>query len=447
MFFDFIKNRERYLQCFTRRDAIQFRFYAGTDAFEESIELEFERFACFDRDLFEGDSLRPADCERRGSLLCVVDRDVLERLEEPQFSDFVGGDAAGGEVGDAAVFEFEANVGDVHFGGEDGDTGGADLFERGAGEGEDDIEVVDHQIEHDVHIEAAQCEYAHAVNFEKQGEGCQALEREDGGVEAFEMADLEDSVVARGGFDQAVGFGQGGRDGFFDEHVEPGFEQSAADLGVGDGGNGYDRGIGVADDVAVIGGSNGSAGLGVFPGAGEIGVDNVGELGVRVFGNHANVVFAEGTGADDGNTNHVNRAFGLFAGPKIPGSPHCGAGLRPCAPRFRSALPELARFCVFGPNSEFWHAGQKTGRTIENPAGTRRKEPAAETAGAAGREVFISFPARLRAGNTTEEPGARRFSGRVAIPDHAGRKPGRGAEAPAPQGSPAFLKVRGPQAR
>ncbi len=48
-------------------------------------------------------------------------------LEEAEFADSLGGDAAGGEVGDAAVFEFEADVGDVDFLREDGQAYGSDF--------------------------------------------------------------------------------------------------------------------------------------------------------------------------------------------------------------------------------------------------------------------------------------------------------------------------------
>ena len=114
------------------------------------------------------------------------------------------------------------------------------------------------------------------------------------------MADLKDAIVALGGFDEAVGFGERGGDGFFDEHVEAGLEERTADFGVGDGGNGEDSGVGVADDVTVVGGGDGSARSGVFAGAFEVGVDDVGELGARVFGDNSDVVLAEGACANDG---------------------------------------------------------------------------------------------------------------------------------------------------
>jgi len=51
----------------------------------------------------------------------------LAGLEEAELADLFGGDARGGEVGDAAGFELNADVGDVGFAGEDGDAGGADF--------------------------------------------------------------------------------------------------------------------------------------------------------------------------------------------------------------------------------------------------------------------------------------------------------------------------------
>ena len=74
-------------------------------------------------------------------------------LEEAELADLLGGDATGGEVGDAAGFEFDADVGDVGLAGEDGEPDGADLSYRGVGKSEDDVEIVDHEVEDDVDVE------------------------------------------------------------------------------------------------------------------------------------------------------------------------------------------------------------------------------------------------------------------------------------------------------
>ena len=60
----------------------------------------------------------------------VVDGDVLAGLEEAQLANLFGADAAGGEIGDAAGFEFEPDIGDIDFAGENGQADGGDLAQR-----------------------------------------------------------------------------------------------------------------------------------------------------------------------------------------------------------------------------------------------------------------------------------------------------------------------------
>ncbi len=100
------------------------------------------------------------------------------------------------------------------------------------GEREDEIHVVDHQVEHHVDIQAARAEEVHAVDFEEEGQGGALFERHDGGVEALQVAHLQDAAAAGGGIDQAVGGGQVAGDGLLHQHVDAGIEQEAADLGV-----------------------------------------------------------------------------------------------------------------------------------------------------------------------------------------------------------------------
>ena len=130
---------------------------AGANGVQERFNFETERFAWGDRwfaDVEAGecgvDAGRNRGIKMRGRLICisesvycltagfneenflpgVVDGDVLVGLEEAQFADALGADAAGGEVGDAAGFEFDADIGDVSFGGEDGQADSADLAHR-----------------------------------------------------------------------------------------------------------------------------------------------------------------------------------------------------------------------------------------------------------------------------------------------------------------------------
>ena len=93
------------------------------------------------------------DADGEELLASEVEGEILVGLEETEFADLLGGDAAGGEVGDAAGFELDADVGDVGFAGENREADGADLLDGGLGEGEDDVEIVNHEIEDDVDVE------------------------------------------------------------------------------------------------------------------------------------------------------------------------------------------------------------------------------------------------------------------------------------------------------
>ena len=115
-------------------------------------------------------------------------------LEEAELADLLGGDAAGGEVGDAAGLELDADVGDVYLFGEDGEADGADFSYRRLREREDDVEVVDHEVEDYVDVEGAWGEDAEAVGLEEHGVVEAVDDGGDRGVEALEVADGYDAV-------------------------------------------------------------------------------------------------------------------------------------------------------------------------------------------------------------------------------------------------------------
>jgi hypothetical protein len=143
---------------------------------------------------------------------------------------------------------------------------------------------VDHEVEDDVDIQAAGAEDAEAVDFEKQRPAGDFFECHDGGVETLE----------------AVGGGEVGGDGLFDEDIDAGFEQGAGDVGVGGGGDGDDGGIDSSGELAGIGEWQAGVGGGDFGGAGGIGVDYGDEFGTGGLADYADVIPAEFTDADYG---------------------------------------------------------------------------------------------------------------------------------------------------
>jgi len=83
---------------------------------------------------------------------------VFVRLKISKLAHLFGTDAAGGEVRHGTVREFNSSVRDVHFVGKHRQPDGADLDRRCAGHPKHQVEVVNHEVEDHIHIQAAGAE-------------------------------------------------------------------------------------------------------------------------------------------------------------------------------------------------------------------------------------------------------------------------------------------------
>jgi hypothetical protein len=168
---------------------------------------------------------------------------------------------------------------------------------------------VDHEVEDDVDVERARGEDAEAVGLEEHGPVEGGEGGGDGGVEALEMSNRKYAVALSREGDEVVGFGEGGGEGFFDEDVDVGEEELFRDGGVVDGGDADGGGVdgGWRGEELLDGGEGRDVvGSGVGLAARGVGVDDGGELEeVGVSGLQlavdAEVIAAEGAGADDGD--------------------------------------------------------------------------------------------------------------------------------------------------
>src|SRR5581483_11956801 len=97
--------------------------------------------------------------------------------------------------------------------------------------------------EHDIDIQTAWAEQVEAVDFEEKGNGGAQFQFDHGGVEALQMADLEDAGVALGGADQPGGGVKVGGNRLLDQNVDSRLEQRRRDLLMDRGGSRDDRGI------------------------------------------------------------------------------------------------------------------------------------------------------------------------------------------------------------
>jgi len=298
----------------------------GVDAFDEVLEFEFEGFFFFDGGGFADDAFAAEFADDGGVfgeeeffkeagfffavagdavdvafLGAVIEGDVSgggAAAEDADFAHAFGADAAGGEVGDAAVGETEAGVGDVFAFAEDVDADGVNTGDGAFDEGEDDVEVVDHKVEGDADVGAAGRVRGEAVGFDETGFGGDGFEVFEDGIEAFDVADLEDEIFFLGEADEFGGLVGVVGHRFFDEDVLAGFEEFLRDVEMGGGGS--DDAGGVAVGNRFVGAREGSGVMFVGDFFGGLGVDveNAGELdfaGGGEFGVEAGVFLAEGT--------------------------------------------------------------------------------------------------------------------------------------------------------
>jgi dienelactone hydrolase len=240
------------------------------NTFQEIFHFELQRFGLFYRKILKADLLRRRYRERRGLLALIVKRNVLAGLEQPQLPHPLRRDAAGGQVGDAAVGERQPYVGNVYFVGKDADARRANLGRRCSYHREHDVQVVDHQVQHHVHVQAARAEQTQPVDLEKQGSGLDQVQSRDRRVEAFQMPRLQDAAVTRSRVHQSFTRRIVGGDGLFHHHVDALLQQLAADLGMKGGGSRHHGSIDLAkepfdrrDDGAIEFAGNGFGALSV----------------------------------------------------------------------------------------------------------------------------------------------------------------------------------------
>ena len=183
------------------------------------------------------------DADGEEFLAGEVEREVLVGLEEAELADLLGGDAAGGEVGDAAGVEFDADVGDVDFAGEDGQADGADF--------------ADGELARLRTMSRSWIMRSRTTSTSRE-RGVKMLRRwaskNMGRVSAASVAvtaGLKRSrwpmatmrLCAAGEREDVVGFGEGGGEGLFDEDVEAGKKKLLSDGSVMAGGDADGGGV------------------------------------------------------------------------------------------------------------------------------------------------------------------------------------------------------------
>ncbi len=135
-----------------------------------------------------------------------VEREVAVGLEDPEPSHPVARHARGGHVGHHAALELDPRIGHVEVLREHRDARGAHVDGLGAaGEVQDQVEVVDHEVEHHGDVGAAGLEGGEALALEVQRMVQQRLGGAQRLVEALDVSHLQLHALARRLGDQRVG--------------------------------------------------------------------------------------------------------------------------------------------------------------------------------------------------------------------------------------------------
>lgn len=159
----------------------------------------------------------------------VVDGDVLVGLEEAELADPLRADPAGSEVGDTARSKFHAGIGNINFAAEDGQPNGPYFSHRRGSKGQDDVQVVDHEVQDNINVKGPRGKDAEPVRLKKQRSVEQWKDGLHGRVEPFQMADLKDAVVQVCQADKGIRFFQCGREWLFDKDIHARREQGGSD--------------------------------------------------------------------------------------------------------------------------------------------------------------------------------------------------------------------------
>ena len=219
---DFQRERERLAPVLARD---QRRPPAGA-GFEEVRDLGAQLVAIVEGLLVLGDAALPRVAARHAQLPGLqVGRGVAVVLEHAEFPHRLLAHAARREVRHAAVGELQAHAGDVDRVGEHVKAAGRDLRQLAVRHGEHEVEVVDHQVEHHVDVDAALLEAGEALAFDVQRLAERGGERAERRVEALQVPHRQQRAALPRRGEQRVGLGERRGDGLFHQHVHARLEE------------------------------------------------------------------------------------------------------------------------------------------------------------------------------------------------------------------------------
>src|SRR5207249_4350235 len=108
---------------------------------------------------------------------------------------------AGRKIGHAAIFKFDAGIGDIGLLRQHGNSDSTNLSDGNRNKTQHNIDIVDHEIEDHVHVQAARRKRGEPMDLEKLRPSCHLASCRHDWIESFDVAYLQHAVVAQGSVD------------------------------------------------------------------------------------------------------------------------------------------------------------------------------------------------------------------------------------------------------
>ena len=148
-----------------------------------------------------------------------VEREVTVRLEQPETADPLARDPAGGGQRHRAIRELYPRVGDVEMGAQEREPGRPYFGGfRAAGQPQHQVEIVNHQVEHDRDIGAPRLERREPLALDVPRPVEIGLRGAKGAIVALDVPHLELHLAPRRRGDEGIGLGDRGREWLLHQH-------------------------------------------------------------------------------------------------------------------------------------------------------------------------------------------------------------------------------------
>jgi len=165
------------------------------------------------------------------------------------------------------------------------------------------LQVVDHQIEHDIDVQASRREYCQPVDLHKARLPFDPHEPLNSRIEVLDVANSQDPIARR--CYETVGLLQGRCDWLLDQDMDSTVEQIAADLTVVDRRHSHHGSLqALSKAVEVIEDLSPELAADPFRNS-AIRIEDSNQIGGRIFGQNSHVMPTQGTRANDADLHRI----------------------------------------------------------------------------------------------------------------------------------------------